>query len=174
MLHSSYIELNKTALTNNINFIKTLLPSTTQLSAVVKGNAYGHGIENYIPIAEDAGINNFSVYKMDEAQRVFRTLKKKATILIMGFIDLNELLWVIENEVEFFVYDDKRLIKAIEIAKKLNKKAIIHIEIETGLNRTGYLPKNIPNLSKIVKENSNYLNVKGTVSYTHLTLPTKA
>jgi len=46
MLHSSYIELNKTALTNNINFIKTLLPSTTQLSAVVKGNAYGHGIEN--------------------------------------------------------------------------------------------------------------------------------
>ena len=67
MLHSSYIELNKTALTNNINFIKKLLPSTTQLSAVVKGNAYGHGIENYITIAEDAGINHFSVYKMDEA-----------------------------------------------------------------------------------------------------------
>jgi len=65
----------------------------------------------------------------------------------------------------FFVYDDKRLLKAIEIAKKLNKKAIIHIEIETGLNRTGYLPKNIPNLSKIVKENSNYLNVKGICSH---------
>jgi alanine racemase len=165
MLHSSYIELNKTALSNNINFIKSLLPSTTQLSAVVKGNAYGHGIENYIPIAENAGVNHFSVYKMDEAQRVFKALKNKATILIMGFIDLNELTWVIENEIEFFIYDDERLLKAIEIAKSLDKKAIIHIEIETGLNRTGYLPKNIPNLSKIIKENSNQLNVKGICSH---------
>ena len=124
MLHSSYIELNKSALINNVHFIKTLLPSTTQLSAVVKGNAYGHGIESYIPIAEEAGINHFSVYKIDEALRVFKTLKNKATILIMGFIDLDEMTWAIENEIEFFVYDDLRLLKSIEIAKKIGKKQL--------------------------------------------------
>lgn len=165
MLHSSYIELNKTALINNVHFIKTLLPSTTQLSAVVKGNAYGHGIESYIPIAEEAGINHFSVYKIDEALRVFKTLKNKATILIMGFIDLDEMTWAIENEIEFFVYDDLRLLKSIEIAKKIGKKAIVHLEIETGLNRTGYQPKNINRLSTIIEDNKKFLNVKGICSH---------
>jgi alanine racemase len=165
MLHSSYIELNKSALINNVHFIKTLLPSTTQLSAVVKGNAYGHGIESYIPIAEEAGINHFSVYKIDEALRVFKTLKNKATILIMGFIDLDEMTWAIENEIEFFVYDDLRLLKSIEIAKKIGKKAIVHLEIETGLNRTGYQPKNINRLSTIIEDNKKFLNVKGICSH---------
>lgn len=165
MLHSSYIELNKSALINNVHFIKTLLPSTTQLSAVVKGNAYGHGIESYIPIAEEAGINHFSVYKIDEALRVFKTLKNKATILIMGFIDLDEMTWAIENEIEFFVYDDLRLLKSIEIAKKIGKKAIVHLEIETGLNRTGYQHKNINRLSTIIEDNKKFLNVKGICSH---------
>jgi len=165
MLHSSYIELNKTSLKKNIDFISSLLDEKTVLSSVVKGNAYGHGIENYIPIAEEAGVNHFSVYKVDEAKRVHLSSNKKSTILIMGFIDFSELEWVITNNIEFFIYDDIRLLATIETAKKLQKKAIIHIEIETGLNRTGYQFKNIKHLSDIINKNINSIETKGICSH---------
>ena len=165
MLHSSYIELNKTALKNNIDVIKSQLDSETEFSSVVKGNAYGHGIESYIPIAEEAGIRHFSVYKVDEAKRVHSTSNHQSTILIMGFLDNSELEWVIANGVEFFIYDDARLLAAIKTAQKLKKKAIIHIEIETGLNRTGYLYKNIQHISGIINEHQSYLELKGICSH---------
>lgn len=165
MLHSSYIELNKTALKNNIDFIKSQLDSETEFSSVVKGNAYGHGIESYIPIAEEAGIRHFSVYKVDEAKRVHSASNHQSTILIMGFLDRTELEWVISNGVEFFIYDDARLLAAIKIAQKLKKKAIIHIEIETGLNRTGYLFKNIQHISEIINEHQSHLELKGICSH---------
>ena len=165
MSFSSHIVLSKEALVNNINFIKTLLKPNTVFSSVVKGNAYGHGIESYIPLAQTCGIEHFSVYSIQEAKNVYKNLIKPATIMIMGFISKNEIDWCIEKEIEFFVYDYKRLNESIEASKKLNKKAIIHIEIETGLNRTGFPFNEINELNTIFKLHSNNIEVKGICSH---------
>jgi alanine racemase len=165
MSHSSYIVLQKKALENNLSFIKSNLKKDTILSSVVKGNAYGHGIEHYIPIAEHLGINHFSVYNINEAKRVYNALKTNATILIMGYIPINELEWCIHNNIEFFVYDIERLKETKEIANRIQKKALVHIEVETGLNRTGIEFNKIEEIAEILNNNRNCIFPKGICSH---------
>jgi alanine racemase len=57
--------------------------------------------------------------------------------MIMGILYDRDLPWVIENGVEFFVFDLPRLRKAAEVARSVGRPARVHLEIETGGNRTG-------------------------------------
>lgn len=143
MQHTSHIEISKSALQQNIKFIRSFLKKNTILSSVVKGDAYGHGINCFVPIAEECGVNHFSVFSTNEAQKVLEYSTGNPTILIMGMIEDQDLPWAIENEIEFFVFEASRLRHAISASKKLGKKAKIHLEIETGLNRTGFSKKEL-------------------------------
>lgn len=138
MFHSSYIEISKSALQNNIAFLNQEIGPNVQLSSVVKGNAYGHGIEQFAPIAQACGIAHFSVFSADEAHRLQQALIKPANIMVMGYLDNEELEWAIAHDIEFFVFELDRLLEAAVIAKKLSKKAKVHLELETGMNRTGF------------------------------------
>ncbi|WP_436517901.1 alanine racemase [Ekhidna sp. To15] len=165
-MHStSYIELDKEALGNNIDFLKSLFHDI-KISSVVKGNAYGHGIAEYIPIAESQGLDHFSVHSADEAKEVMKALTNTSSqIMIMGFIDNDDLKWAIENQVSFFVFEFDRLIKAAEIANSLNKTAQIHIELETGMNRTGFAYNELDTLVSLLKANTKQLNFLGLCTH---------
>ncbi|MCB9024363.1 MAG: alanine racemase [Lentimicrobium sp.] len=165
MFQPSVIEISKSALQQNIVFIKAFLNKGVKLSCVVKGNAYGHGIETYIPIAEEAGVDHFSVFSADEAFRVKQICKADTGVMIMGFIDYSELEWAIEQEVEFYVFDNSRLLAAITAARKLNMKARIHLEVETGMNRTGYDLKNLKLALDLIKKNPDCLTVEGMCTH---------
>lgn len=138
MLHTSFIEISKSAYRNNINFLRDQVGQKTIFSAVVKGNAYGHGIENIVSIAEDVGIRHFSTFSSDEAIRVMDASTKKSQIMIMGMLDNASLSWIIQKNISFYVFEFDRLHAAIQEAKKSNIKARIHIEVETGFHRTGF------------------------------------
>lgn len=86
---------------------------------------------------EKCGIRSFSVYSAQEALEVFKSCNEKSSIMIMGDMNNNAIEWAVKNEVEFYVFTLRRLNQAVDYAKKNNKKALIHIEIETGMNRTG-------------------------------------
>lgn len=93
------------------------------LSSVVKGNAYGHGITEFVTMASECGIKHFSVFDVNEAKQVKAVVDDKITILIMGFVHEKDLDWIIENDIEFFVFDKKRLVNASKIAKKRKKES---------------------------------------------------
>lgn len=138
MTSASFIELSRDALRANLQFLRMLF-DTVRISSVVKGNAYGHGIPAFVPLAESLGIDHFSVYSSDEAREVFNAKKLSSTeIMIMGHLDEEDLPWLISNEISFFVFGFERLQAAIACSQELNKKARIHIELETGMNRTGF------------------------------------
>lgn len=162
---TSVIEISKSALENNLNFLKKNIKDRVIISSVVKGNAYGHCIETFVPLAESCGINHFTVFSAFEAYRVFSSIKKKSTIMIMGLIENDELEWAIKNEIEFYVFDFDRLNHALATSKRINKKAIIHVELETGMNRTGFDSKDHKKLIKFLKENSKYIEFKGLCTH---------
>lgn len=137
MFATSYIELNRTALRNNLRLLHKLLGKKTILSSVIKGNAYGHGIEKYVPLAEELGVKHFSVFSADEALRALRASTNHPTIMIMGMIDDEELAWAIRNHVEFYVTDVERLKKVRDTAAEIGIPARIHLQVETGMNRMG-------------------------------------
>lgn len=163
---TSTIEINKTAYQNNLSFIRSQIGDSCIFSSVIKGNAYGHGIETFVPMAEEVGVTHFSVFSAYEAFRFKKVSNGTSTVLIMGVANSSdELEWAINLNIEFFVFDLDRLQKAVKIAKKLNKKAIIHIEIETGMNRTGFGIDELKRVINFIEDNNEYLSVKGLCTH---------
>lgn len=166
MTHTSYIEISESAIKNNISFIKNHLGNEVVFSSVVKGNAYGHGINTYCTLAYKYGVRHFSVSDANEAYLVKQALPQQdVAIMIMGMIHNTQLEWAIENNIEFYVFEKDRLQAAIKGAKKLNIPAKIHVEIETGMNRTGFILKNLPDILEYIKQNSTHVIVKGVCSH---------
>lgn len=104
MKHTSYIELSKSALNNNINYLKGLANKDTRFSIVIKANAYGHGIEDLLPMIEECGVDHFTVFSVAEAMRAHKVKQKQCEIMIVGWIDDDHLAWAIENEVSFYIF----------------------------------------------------------------------
>lgn len=161
----SKIYLSQSSLANNFNFIRHQLGEEVLISSVVKGNAYGHGIAQFVPMAEKCGINHFSVFSTDEAHQVKESSVENSSIMIMGDIANEDLAWAIENDIEFFVFEFERLIEAASIASKLSLKAKVHIEIETGLNRTGFDKHHLAELAQVLNDKSEYLSLEGICTH---------
>lgn len=137
MQYPSRIELSTAALRRNLGFLRRHLGPGALFSSVVKGNAYGHGIEAFVPLAERCGVRHFSVFSADEALRVVGCRTTDSQVAIMGFIDPEELAWAVEHEVSFYVFDPALLESALAAARTVGRPARVHLEVETGLNRTG-------------------------------------
>jgi alanine racemase len=162
---TSMLCISREALKKNLNFIRKAIGKKPQISLVVKGNAYGHGLSVYIPLAEELGMNHFSVFSDFEAQQVKKQSHKNSKIMIMGMLDNKNMSWVIQNDIEFFVFDIDRLKHAIKTAQKLKKKAQIHLEIETGLNRTGLDTADLETAIKLILENDEFVDVEGLCTH---------
>ena len=140
--HSSRIFLSQSALKQNFGFIREKIGPNAVISSVVKANAFGHGIGTFVPMAEKCGIRHFSVASSYEAYKVKQALTHDdSRVMIMGILYPEDLPWVIENDVAFFVFDYAQLENARAAAQEVGKPAVIHLEVETGGNRTG-LPQN--------------------------------
>lgn len=164
-LGTSKIFLDREAYRQNLNFIKSLLDEKTTLSSVVKGNAYGHGIQQFVEMALSEGVNHFSVYSADEAYKVFEVTGSSARIMIMGMIDDQYLEWAISNDIEFFVFDLERLYVALEIAERIQKPARIHIELETGMNRSGIEESLFDQLFAVLNKNREHYILEGLCTH---------
>ncbi len=165
MFNTSYIEISRKAFRSNIRYLKKIIGKDVIFSSVIKGNAYGHGVENIIPLAEESGIDHFSVFSAKEANDALRVMSAGSRIMIMGFLDDAETEWAIENGIEFFVFDMDRLEKAVENARMLGKKAKIHLEVETGFNRTGFEYGNMPQLVEFLKRNREHYIFQGLCTH---------
>ena len=165
MFHTSYLEISRSAYQHNLKFLKKLIGTDVLFSSVVKGNAYGHGIEVFVPLALSCGVDHFSVFSADEALRVHRIADGKAGILIMGMLDDRHMEWIIQNEIEFYVFHMERLMLALRWAKKLKKPAKVHIELETGMNRTGFQTKELSPVLKLLKNESEHIIFQGLCTH---------
>ena len=163
--HSSRIELSQSSLKGNINFLRKKIGNDVRISLVVKANAYGHGIHEYVPMAEKCGIDHFSVASSFEAEEVLEVCKPETKIMIMGILYEEDIPWAVENGIEFYVFNYERLPRVIEIAKQLDKKAHIHLEVETGANRTGLYDKELGKCLTLIKKNPNHLEFEGLCTH---------
>lgn len=165
MASTSSIVIKCSALEQNIHFVKQLIGNEITISTVIKGNAYGHGVDITIPAFEKAGIHHFSVYSSAEAQEAFEYMGPQSTLMIMGFIDPNHIKWIINHHIEFYISDLDLLTLAIETARKIQTPALIHIDLETGMNRTGLTFSQLKKAIPIILKNEKHLRLKGATSH---------
>jgi alanine racemase len=165
MRYPSFIEISTSALQHNLNFLRNYLNPNVRISSVVKANAYGHGIGVFVPVAEDCGIDHFSVFSLDEAYLVKKALKNHADIMVMGWTGLSDVVWAVEAGIEVFVFELDTLHAMIAAAKKTGKKALIHLEVETGMNRTGLTTADMKKAVKLIRENPDWVTTKGLCTH---------
>jgi len=160
--HSSRIFLSQSALKQNFRFIRDKIGPHAVISSVVKANAFGHGIGTFVPMAEKCGIRHFSVASSFEAYKVKQALTHdESRIMIMGILYPEDLPWVIENGVEFFVFDFAQLENARAASEEVGKPAVIHLEVETGGNRTGLPQEELEKVVRYLKKHKKQLVFEG-------------
>ena len=164
-MHSSHIEISKTALANNISFIRTLLKPGVVFSSVLKSNAYGHGIDIMVKLLQELGVNHFSVFNSFEARQVLKAAKEPCSILILGEINTADVDWIIDNEIEFYIFNLTRLQYMLKRARAKQAVINIHIEVETGMNRTGVNRKEWDKLIELINENNTNIKAKGICTH---------
>lgn len=133
-LKRAWAEISLARLRRNIEIIRALNGPTTELMAVVKADAYGHGDEQICRcLAEECGVKFFAVSNLDEAIAV-RNFCPDAEILILGYTPP-------EYAHEIAQYNIIQGIVSTEYAKALISKSCgsirCHIKIDTGMGRIG-------------------------------------
>ncbi|MES2409298.1 MAG: alanine racemase [Patescibacteria group bacterium] len=132
----SYIEISRSALRNNIDQFRRILPKGNLLVLVVKANAYGHGLKEVVKVAYPF-VDAFQVDDIEEL-RIARAITDKK-ILVLGYIQTADLGELVDLNGTLGCYNIETL-KALEkIGKKKNKKINIHLKIDALLGRQGIL-----------------------------------
>ena len=149
ILRPAWAEIDLDAIAYNTRNIKKLI-GDKDLIAVVKASCYGHGVIDIIPTLLENGVSRFAVAMISEALEI-RDNKITAPVMILGFTPLYLGEELINNNIEQTVYDLDYAKELSKIALTLNKKAKIHIAIDTGMGRIGFLPneKSIDNITEI-------------------------
>ena len=162
--HRLLAEINLDAIGNNIREIRKLIKPNTQLLAVVKADAYGHGAEEVAKVCLYNGANQLAVATCNEGVQV-RQWSIQVPVLILGNTVEGQLETVINNNLTQAVFRYETAKKMSDIAVKLNKTAFIHIKIDTGMSRIGFLPteESIDEIEKIFA----LPNLKVTGVFTH-------
>jgi alanine racemase len=165
MHYSSYIELSKKALEKNIRFLRKRIGSSPVFCSVIKGNAYGHRIRDFVPLATQCGLRYFAVSSAEEAAEAGRHATADSRIMIMGYIDDADIEWAIREGISFYVFDLGRLEAARAAALATGLAARVHLEIETGLNRTGLDREEVERAAEMLKRNAGLLVLEGVCTH---------
>lgn len=136
-----------------------------KMASVVKANAYGHGIHQFVPMAEKCGVDCFAVASSHEAEEVIEACSEDSQIIIMGILYEEDIPWAIKNDIQYYVFNYDRLELSNRIAKDLGKKAIIHLEVETGANRTGLPKHDFDKAINYLKEHKDNLQFEGLCTH---------
>lgn len=128
-----WIELNLENMTWNLNQIKKLV--NVPVMAVIKANAYGHGLLGVGKHLEKIGIDYLMVGKLQEAL-LLRENNVSSPLLNFGPFTSKDAEAIIKNDISQSVSDEK-ISTLNQSALKVGKKAKIHIHVDTGMGRMG-------------------------------------
>lgn len=134
----AWAEINLDNIAHNISCIRKNLSGSTKLLAVIKADGYGHGYKEVAKVAVENGADFFGVASADEAMQLRRS-GFSTPILILGPVDDDEFVYVVDNNIAITVFDAKVAERISSVAAALGKQADIHIKVDTGMSRIGYL-----------------------------------
>lgn len=149
--HPAWVEIDLAQFKKNLSTIKKNILSRL-FCLCVKADAYGHGICEIATAAEEEGINYLGVACLKEGVEL-RRYGISTPIFVFGAIDERQIKDLIKWGLEFSVSSKfKAELVAAECAK-MKKKCRVHLEIDTGMRRTGVRPETAVELLPWILQN---------------------
>jgi alanine racemase len=133
------------ALKHNLSVIRDAAPGA-KVMAVVKANAYGHGLETVAASLGDA--DAFAVARLPEAIRLHESGIDKPIVLLAGAMSNAELGDALQRGFELVVHCTEQL-EQLEAAGQ--SRAVVWLKFDTGMNRLGFAPEQAPELIERVR-----------------------
>jgi alanine racemase len=137
----NWVEIDGAALRNNVVEFKRRLGTEPRLGAVVKSNAYGHGMLEVARLAVEAGADWLCVNNVQEGVAL-RAAGLTPPILVMGYVPLDALEDVVAHDLQPVVYNVATLDRLDALAG--GRPVRVHVKVETGTHRQGVLERDVP------------------------------
>ena len=160
----AWVEINRKKAIHNFLEVRKAVGKDVKICAVVKADSYGMGALELSKMYLENGVDMFAVAVISEALELRQEIKDK-DILILGYTPEEFYEDAINNNLTLTIYNYELAEKLNEVAKTLNKKAKIHIKVETGMNRLGFSPteENADKVKAISKMSN--ISIEGAFSH---------
>ena len=153
-----WAEINIDNLYKNIRELEKITLKE-KIMAVIKANAYGHGMIEICESLIKTGIKNFAVATVEEALKI-KEISNEVTILILGPVENEYMGKISDNNIYFMITD----FEEIEYIEKNGINVNIFLKIDTGMGRVGFQKDEISELIEKLK-NCKYVNATGVFSH---------
>jgi alanine racemase len=166
-----WIELDREAPDRNLRELRKGLKKGTVLCAVVKANAYGHGVKQMVPLFHSA--DWFAVNSLEEGIEL-RELGETRPTLVLGYVPLAGLGEAVRNDLDLTVYNRETLEALTRLDLPSTGPARLHLKVETGTGRQGVLPERVEGFveqlqavpgANLVGVSTHFANIEDTLNH---------
>jgi alanine racemase len=162
-----WAEIDLAALERNLRLIRASLPPHIRYVAVVKADAYGHGLQQIAGRLMHAGADLFAVANLTEAAQL-RELGPGWPILLLSPLLPGEERFVAEYDVAVTVSTENEVNRLDGAAQAAGRPVTVHLKIDTGMGRLGVWHEEAPALMRRIRE-SEHVRLAGV--FTHFSSP---
>jgi len=156
----AWAEIDLAAIRDNVQALRSLTAEGIKFCAVVKSNAYGHGLVPVAKAAVAAGADWLAVIELNEAL-LLRQEGITVPLIITGAVAESAWETMAEHQVRLLLTSHEQLAHAIDYH---GPSLFVHLKVETGLGRLGFAPVDIAKVVRTIQENPS-LKLEGTASH---------
>ena len=163
-IRPAWVEINRKKAIQNLLEVRRAVGPNVKVCAVVKADSYGMGSVELSKMYLENGVDMFAVAVISEAFELRDEIKDK-DILVLGYTPEEFFDDALNNNITLTVYNYELTEKLNAVAKSMNKIAKVHIKVETGMNRLGFLPTedNADKVAAIAKMEN--ISIEGAFSH---------
>ena len=132
----AWVEVDLDAIKHNVRTLKALTSKGTLFMAVVKADAYGHGVEPVARAAAGAGADRFGVATVEEALEL-KSVGLEEPIQLLSEPPPETIGLLLEHDIIPAVTTREFITELSRVAAESGKKAKFHLKVDTGMNRIG-------------------------------------
>jgi len=159
----TFAEIDLSALQHNFKVIRSSIPRRSEILAVVKADAYGHGFMDISRELEHLGVNAFGVAFLAEGIQLRKSGIDKPILLLGGVYPGQERKCIGFN-ISTAIFSLEQAQALNQAAAKLFRKAQVHLKIDTGMGRLGIPYGSAPEFLKQLKQMAN-ISLEGIISH---------
>jgi len=137
--HPTWIEIDLSQFRKNIAILRDFLGDCLYCLPI-KANAYGHGLIEIGKAAQESGIDYLAVAHAEEGKQL-RQSGIEIPILVLGALHENQIADLLHYNLEFTISSKYKADLVKDVCSSLDKKCRVHLEVDTGMQRTGVRPK---------------------------------